>query len=278
MRTLSTAVLGLFVVCVVMIGAGCGSGGTASLVGEPSGTGSLKIAVRFPPRDGVAPQNLPVATNSVHITVEHGGQLVDEACLVRPDNSITFTGVPAGDTTVTADAYQSSDPGCTGTIVATCSDSVNVIAGQTTTVTLIAQPLVIWGEAYILDSVLTGQQEPLQAPAAIIGIEMGTGDTVDVYTVWYDVDDNQMLPDDVTWSSTDDTVATVAVLDPLLPNYAQITGEFADTGFGTCQIIASATPEGQQVAPTQMGGTMPSPEVTIDVTVHARGALEVVVE
>jgi len=276
MRRLSTAVLGLFVVYVVVIGAGCGSGGTESLVGEPGGTGSLHIAVNFPPRDGVTPQNLPLATNSVHIKVENQGGIVDEACLVRPDSSITFTGVPAGNTTVTADAYQSPD--CTGTIVATCSDTVNVIAGQTATVTLIAQPLVIWGEAYILDSVLTGQQEPLQDPAAIIGIEMGTGDTVDVYTVWYDVDDNQMLPDDVTWSSTDDTVATVAVLNPLLPDYAQITGTFADTGFGTCQIIASATPEGQQVLLAQMGGTMPSPEVVIDVTVNATGAMDVVIE
>ena len=127
MRTLSTGVLGLFVVCVVVIAAGCGSGGTASLVRESGGTGSLHIAIKFPPRDQVTPQNLPLATNSVHIIVEHGGQLADEVCLVRPDNSTTFTGVPAGDKLVTVNAYQSND--CTGTIVATCSDTVNVTAG-----------------------------------------------------------------------------------------------------------------------------------------------------
>lgn len=278
MRRLVSIIVGLVVVGVVVIAVGCGSGGSgsAALVGNLQETGSLHIAVKFPPRDEVTPQNLPVATNSVHITVENQGGIVAEACLVRPDNSVTFTDVPAGNTTVTADAYQSGD--CSGTIVATCSDTVNVIAGQTTTVSLTAQLLVIWGEAYISDGVLSGQQEPMQALEPITAIEMGTGDTVDVYTLWYDVDDKQMLPDDVTWSSSDDSVATVTVPEPLLPNYAQITGTFATQGSTQCQITASATPEGQQVLPTQMGGTMPSPKVTIDVTAYARGALEVTIE
>ncbi len=290
MRKLTGGIVAGVVMAVLVMLVGCGSGGSGSagLVNEPGGqnpqeTGSLRIAVKFPAREGVTPQNLPLATNSVHITVEHQGSMVAEDCLARPAPNggpltvtFTVTGVPAGDNTVTANAYQSSD--CTGTIVATCSTVVNVIADQTNTVTLTAQPLVSWGEAYVSGGVLYGQQEPMQIPGPITAIEMGTGDTVDVYTLWYDVDDNQMLPDDVTWSSSDDSVATVTVPQPLLPNYAQIIGTFSDTGSASCQITASATPEGQEVAPAQMGGSMPSPEVTIDVTVHARGTVAVIVE
>jgi len=284
MRKLTKGIVAGLVMAVLVVLAGCGSGGsgTAGLVENPQQTGNLHIAVKFPSRDGVTPENLPLATDSVHITVKHQGSMVAEDCLARPAANggpvtVTFTatGVPAGDNTVTANAYQSSD--CTGTIVATCSAVVNVIAGQTNTVTLTAEPLVIRGEAYVSDGALYSAQEPMQVPGPITAMEMGTGDTVDVYTLWYDIDDNQMLPDDVTWASTDDTVATV-VADPLDSTIAEITGEFADTGSASCQITATATPAGQEVAPAQMGGSMPSPEVTIDVTVHARGDLEVIVE
>ena len=293
MQRLSVGVVAMLGLGVLVMVAGCGSDGPASLVGDPGGgsslgTGSLTIAVKFPPRDTVSPKALPYATESVHITVEHGGSLVDEACVERPVNTSavdagiesaqtsgdtvthTFANVPAGDNTVTANAYPASDGGpCTGTIIATASATLTVVAGQTNTVTLIAQPLVISGEAFVcVEGQPTG--EPVRALAR------NTGETVGLCTFWYDADYLPLVPNDVAWSSSDDTVASVAA-DPSDHTKAVVTAEFAATGYGTCQITAAATPQG--VRPTAWGdnGT-PEPKIIIDVTVYATGDLEVIVE
>lgn len=89
MQRLSTGVVALVAVCVLVVVGGCGSSGPASRaqepgVGTPQGTGSLRIAIKFPARDVVGPQDLPYATNSVHITVESQGGIVVEECLARP--------------------------------------------------------------------------------------------------------------------------------------------------------------------------------------------------
>ena len=89
MRGLPSVVLG---VCILVTVAGCGGGAPEALVGDtgvqdPQGSGSLHFAVRFPPRDEVAPEALPVATNSVGITVHTLSPyaLVGSACIQRPD-------------------------------------------------------------------------------------------------------------------------------------------------------------------------------------------------
>ncbi len=266
MRRVFTGVVGALVVGALVMGAGCGSGGSgpAALVGEPGvgspqETGSLHVAVRFPPCSGVTPQGLPAAASSVRIIVIGiGDQTVADVCLQRPAGnggtvSTTITDVPAGDNIVTVAAYASAD--CSGTPVAFALETVTVVAGQTNTVTIVTQPTVITGT---VDSSI---------------VRITVGETADVQTQWFDIDGNEAMPVGVTWSSSDETVATVAP-DVDDSRQATITG----IGVGNCLLTATSSPD-SQVQPAQGPSAVEvQRQVLIDVTVYETGGLEVIVE
>lgn len=266
-RGLSGIAFGLVGVCCLLTVLGCGgsggAGGTSSgTVRAPSseGTGTLSVAVKFPDREEASPQKLPLATDSVNILVEYGGSNVANLCLQRPDpgggeETVSATvDVPAGSNVVAANAYATLD--CTGTIIGYATKTVNVVANQTTTVTLTIQPTVVSGSADATD------------------VSVRTAASSVVKTEWFDIDGNAVDPQNVAWSSSDTDIATAAAL-PAGPEQGKITG----VAVGTCQVTATATPQaaGKPLGPLG-GGTLPTPKVTINVTVLERGAVEIIVE
>ena len=157
--------------------------------------------------------------------------------------------------TVGIDVHAYGSTTCTGTTIAYCYAEADVITGETTTVSMIADPLVVIG---------TG------TPAAL---EIGEGGSEDVATEWFDADGNPMIPDAVGWESDDPGVATVAV-NPGDDTLATITG----VGIGTCQVTAEASPTGAPaVAQVSLRAIVPA-EVTFAVTVVDTGDIVVIVE
>ena len=267
MRGLPSIVLGLLGVCILVTVAGCGSGGPESLAADPGiensgGTGNLHFAVRFPPREEVDPQSLPVATDSVSIAVYTTVPytLVDSACIERPPPngggdplSTTFEEVPAGQVEIDVHAYESIN--CTGTTIAHCQALAQVVAAQTTTVTMVTDPLVIVG---------------IGTPTAP---EIGEAGSLPVTTEWFDADGNPMIPDSVAWSSDDTNVATVTP-DGGDDRLATITG----VAVGTCQVTAEASPTGAPAVAQVSPRTIVPAQVIFGVTVVDSGDLEVIVE
>lgn len=265
------AVLGLVGVCALLAVVGCGSsgGGAVTARGNASGavspptsegSGTLSIAIKFPDRDTVSPQKLPLATNSVNILVEYDGSNVVDVCLKRPDPSggeetvSTTVDVPAGSNVVAANAYATLD--CTGAIIGYATKVVDVVANQTTTVTLTIQPTVVSGTADNTD------------------VSVRPESSYVVKTQWFDVDGNPVVPDNVTWASSNKSIATAAAL-PAGVDQGKITG----VAKGTCKVTATAIAQAKGKPLGPLGaGVLPTPKVTIDVTVLAQGAVEIIVE
>src|SRR5437764_5312212 len=107
----------------------CGTGG-----GPANRAGSVAMTIIWPPRTKL----IPVASNSVRITISNGAAQYGTALLPRPpvgnEASTTFDHVPGGQATVTALAYPNADG--SGVAQAKGVTPVTVLSNQATQVTL----------------------------------------------------------------------------------------------------------------------------------------------
>ena len=129
----------LAMTCLATLIHGCGGGDAGQALpggGTPAvgqqGTGRAVFSVRWPDRD--ASRLVPVASESIKITLKRGDATVAERLLARPASGgvsdAVFDNLALGDATATATAYPNGDGG--GVAQATATVTVKVQAGDNT--------------------------------------------------------------------------------------------------------------------------------------------------
>lgn len=200
---------------------GCGGGGA------PTGdTGSIALAVIFPPRDGevgtAAEEGLPNATNSVRITITGNDSLWKrEVLLVRPAGGgavqTQLDNVPVGVCHIVARAYATADG--TGQPIAEAQTTATVSSGHTTNVTMTVDTLAV----------------SVDIPASI---NMEPGDAVSVTPVALDADGNTCINVNYVWTNTAPTVVDVPATG------SSVT--FTAIKDGSAQVTVTDTRSGEQ--------------------------------
>ena len=118
-----------FAAALLVAMAGCGGFGAGP---EPSGSASFRVD--WPERSRL----IPVTCDSIKVTVRNGATIVVSRVLARPaiggSSSTAFNGLAAGDLTVEAVAYPSTDG--TGTAQAQAAAPLRITGGQTTPITV----------------------------------------------------------------------------------------------------------------------------------------------
>ncbi|HVK03274.1 MAG TPA: Ig-like domain-containing protein [Armatimonadaceae bacterium] len=183
-----------------LLSAGCGgSGGGGTQPLTPTGSnqtatgGRAIFSVRWPERE---PSRLvPLAADSIKITLKRGDATVAERVLARPPQGGTsdaaFENLALGDLTANATDYPNADG--TGTAQATATVPVKVQAGDNTPLRLTMASTVASLQVAPTDAFLTvGQSQTFTATAKNVAGEVVL-----------------ILPQTITWSSSDPAVATV---------------------------------------------------------------------
>jgi len=239
---LSRLIIAVVIVGMVPLLSGCGGSGT----GGAELTGSISIEVIFPPAPkGIAPRDLPEATNSVRIRVlepllrPEGGEvrlelqpLVPDTVVPRGDPGepvrVAIPNVPPGPCLVEALGYTSKDG--TGQVIARAEAPAKVLAGQTTHVNLVALALTVRVE--------------ILPPELELGLGFESSDRVFQSSAWltaicFDADDNIVLTN-VEWSSNYESVARVrddGLVTAVAPGECIITATEILTGTsGVCPV------------------------------------------
>ena len=121
----------LYVVTVATLLVGCGGANNSA-----TRTGKLSLTVIWPKRTKL----IPLASNSIRAAVTSGGQTLGSQLIVGNDGPlnnpsiVTYNNLPVGAATLTATAFPQSDG--TGVAQATGAVPANIVAGQTTNVTV----------------------------------------------------------------------------------------------------------------------------------------------
>ncbi len=185
-QRLSRALLFLLAVWLT----GCGGGGTPA--GSVSrATGRATVTVHWPARTRV----IPLAANSISVSVAQGANILTTQLLARPANgntaSVTFNSLPVGTLNVTATAYPNADG--TGTAQATAATPLAIQANQNTPFSLTMGSTIDH-----LDS-------------APVSLALAVGQVVPVTVTAKDAAGNTVLiqPQTLHWLSSDSTVASV---------------------------------------------------------------------
>ncbi|MFM7320563.1 MAG: hypothetical protein ACKO5K_03435 [Armatimonadota bacterium] len=108
---------------------GCGGGSSAA----STRTATLSVTVAWPDRS--AGRLVPLASESIRVTVAGANGFAKTVTIVRPANSTTIANLPVGDLVVTATAHPAADPGAT-IPQASAVRTVPGRAGQTTPLAL----------------------------------------------------------------------------------------------------------------------------------------------
>ena len=211
-----------FLVVLAVLLAGCGGGGT------PPGTastavGRATITFTWPARTRL----IPVAANSIMVTLTQGAVTVASQVVTRPATgstaTVTFNSVPAGTVNVTATAYPNADG--TGTAQATATTSIVVQANQNTPFSLTMGSTI---------------DHLVSSPASIA---IGVGDVAAVTVTAMDASGNTVLikPQTLKWLSSNPTVATV-------DGMGNVTGVAPGGSASTVQITITENESGKSVS------------------------------
>jgi len=119
----------------VLIMVGCGSGRSHSSAAQSDGRGSALFTIRWPSRSRL----IPLASNSIRVTLTQGATQVGSRITPRPQSgqttaTVEFADISAGQVTVIASAYPSLDG--KGTSQALGSLTIMVQKYATTTVAI----------------------------------------------------------------------------------------------------------------------------------------------
>ncbi len=175
------------------MGLGCGGGGGGFLPAAKRGT--VEMAIIFPPRPAVGPAVLPVATNSVRITLSPPPVPPPARpwLIVRPPEGgnvgTTFDNVPAGPVLIVVEAFATSDG--TGDVIAWAKTNVEVPVGGTASVTMITQALAVRVKV---------SPDPLN---------LEPSDVAPLTATAYDADGNILIGATFEWAGDNDAVAPV---------------------------------------------------------------------
>ena len=237
-RTLACAVAAGIMVASV---SGCSGGGTQPLTAAPPSTasaaaGRVRFAIRWPERD--TSRLVPLAANSVRLTLKRGESTAAERVLPRPEqggiSETSFDDLGPGELSVTAAAYP--DATGSGTVLAAATAPVRVLAGDNEPLRLTMVSTIASMEVVPTATSLTvGQSQSFTATA-----KNAAGEVV------------LTLPQTVTWSSSDPSVAAVDTLgkvSALAPGVASVSATETESGKRS---VASVTvtldyPSGYQV-------------------------------
>src|SRR5437899_1334832 len=108
----------------------CGCGGGSS--GPASRTGAAVFVIKWPDRPT---RLIPIASNSIRIVFrDASNNVAADQTITRPNDTATFSGLLAGDYTVTATAYPNNN--ATGVAQATGAIPFRIDTGQTNQATL----------------------------------------------------------------------------------------------------------------------------------------------
>jgi len=114
---------------------GCGGGGSDS-AGQ-SGTGRATMTIVWPSTEETS-RLIPTASQSIVVNILQNSQVVATQTVARPStgttSTVTFASLPVGTLPVQVQAYPNSDG--TGTVQASATSSIDIIAGQSTALTV----------------------------------------------------------------------------------------------------------------------------------------------
>jgi len=113
-----------------VVAIGCGGGGSSASVIRSA---TLEVTVAWPDRS--AGRMVPVASESIRLTIAGANGFARTATIVRPATSTTVANLPAGDLLVTATAHPAADPGAT-VPQASAVRTVAAASGRTTPLAL----------------------------------------------------------------------------------------------------------------------------------------------
>ncbi len=239
-RALVTFGGGLGVVGAAIL-TGCGSGGNGGSVipsGSVSGsTGRATMTIVWPAQDATATTKLiPVATNSIQVSILNGTTVVGNQVVARPSSgnssTVTFDTLPVGTLTVQAQAHPNADG--TGTDQASAQTSITITANAVTPLTLTMASTIDHVTLISYDSSISvGTSTSLQLTAYD-----STGATV------------LITSSSVTFTSLTPSIATVSSI-----------GAATGVAAGTASFRAIETESGQAatVSVTVMAAATPTP-------------------
>ncbi|MGC4042977.1 MAG: DUF3500 domain-containing protein [Armatimonas sp.] len=202
----------------VVVLSGCGG---ASSKASASETGRAVISITWPERTRL----IPVASNSIKVTFYQGAVAVATQTVARPStgntSTLTFSGLPAGNLSVTAVALPNADG--TGNPQANTAVTASITIGQTAQISMtMASTIASLAITPATTSVAPGAAVPLTATAY-------DGSSVVVLT----------SPSTISWTSSDSGVAVVSA-----------AGEVTGIAGGTATITATESESGKTATAT----------------------------
>ncbi|MER3496069.1 MAG: hypothetical protein C4320_04250, partial [Armatimonadota bacterium] len=174
------------------LGSGCGGGGATSTTGGSSQAlpkGAIAIRVAWPQNPG---RVIPANAQSIRIQVERGGETFDTRTLNRPANQTSFSDLPVGDVTVTAEAFEGT--GGTGALLASATMDVHVVENTTANVAL----------------TLVSELASLTSVPSTISLSIGGNSTPRIGALNSLGEIVLLSPSTLTFTSSDPSVATVS--------------------------------------------------------------------
>lgn len=214
---------------VALLLAGCGGSGSSSS-SSTSGSGVATMVIKWPE----ATRLIPLAANSITASLYSGSTKIKSTTVARPTtgntSTVTFSGLPAGTLSVSAAAYPNSDG--TGVAQASALTTMLVQNDKTTTISLT-----------MASTITEVEMTPTTATIGINATQQVTANPINV-----DGDTVLVAADNVTWESSDETVATVSdtgLVTALATGTTTITyTESESAKVGTTTITVSTTPGG----------------------------------
>lgn len=206
---LPIVVLGLFL-CLL---AGCGGSSNSALPQASSGGATFSVLWPEPSR------LIPVAANSIKITLKKEASIIGERILVRPaqggQTSASFENLPVGELTATAAAYPTQDG--SGTAQAQASVPVTIVSGLNAPLRLTM--------ASTIDRVEIAPTNPSVAVNANVSLVATARDTAANVVL--------TAPTKLKWASDTPTVARVdegGRVTGVAPGTAQVTATESESG------------------------------------------------
>ena len=132
MRYALAVLIAIFGISLFLLG--CGDGGRSSLhpPDQPAGTGSVSFTVNWPERAADGTRVIPPDTETITVSVLHGGISVGWTTITRPESTGTVVNIPAGTVQVIAIARNAANEE-----VARGQTAVTVVVGQTVSARLV---------------------------------------------------------------------------------------------------------------------------------------------
>ncbi len=178
-----------------------------------TGAGRARLTIQWPERSAAKGRLIPVAANSIVVTLKQNGAVVAQQTLARPASGNTtvadLTNLPLGAAQVSATAFPNSDG--TGIAQASGNGSVAIVADTLTPITVVMQSTV--------DRINVSPSGPLN---------LHPGDTTVVTAEARDTNGALVLlsPSTASWWSNDDRVASISA-----------TGAVTAVGRGSTELV-----------------------------------------